>query len=86
MKVGPENSYPTKADIRTAILDETGHYPRQGEFDKALDDLLKYKNTYKFGYVCGTGWFKSKTGAPFKFRYKSGISSLNKKTNQLNIF
>ena len=50
MPIGPSFVLPTKADIKEKIYAKTGYYPRQVEFDKALDALLKSNNHFNFCY------------------------------------
>ena len=65
LPIGVSYVLPTKADIKELIYKHTGHYPRQGEFDRALETLLKTSNHLNFGYMPGWGWYRSETGLPF---------------------
>lgn len=83
LPIGPRYVLPTKADIKELIYKNTGHYPRQGEFDRALETLLKTSNHLNFGYMPGWGWYRSENGREFKGKYNSLINGLNQKIGAL---
>lgn len=85
MWTGPRYAYETKEEIKQEIYLKTGHYPRATEFDKALNTLLKNNNKYNFGFIHGTGWFRSRVKSRFIQKYNSIIRSCEMKKSAINI-
>lgn len=63
-----------KSDLKDLVYLEIGHYPKQAEFDKALDSLRKPVNKYKLA-VCGYGFYRSATGLAFKRKLNREIKN-----------
>lgn len=83
LEVGRYYAYQTKSDLKYACSLKNGHYPRQVEFDNALKFILSHDNYENFGYLAGTGWYKSKTGLPFRRTLNIQIRNRKEKVTAL---
>jgi len=63
-----------KTDLKELVYLEIGHYPRQVEFDRALESLRKPINKYNL-VTCGLGFYRAKNGLAFKEKMKREINN-----------